>query len=124
VDGTDLAACISVFHNAVQRARAGHGPQMIVGSLLRLSGHGEHDDASYIAPATKKQGRDCMLLAEQAIRTEGWMTDSELQGLREQVRDEVEKNIAQTSREPAPDPFREAWRALSSPELAEGWEVH
>jgi TPP-dependent pyruvate/acetoin dehydrogenase alpha subunit len=124
VDGTDLAACLSVFQNAVQRARAGHGPQMIVGNLLRLSGHGEHDDASYIPDTTKKLGRDSLLLTEQKIQEMGWLSAAELRTLREQAKDEVEKAVALTSREPAPDPFRETWMALSSQGLAEGWEVH
>jgi TPP-dependent pyruvate/acetoin dehydrogenase alpha subunit len=124
VDGTDLAACISVFQYAVARARAGHGPQMVVGSLLRLSGHGEHDDASYIPDTTKKQGKDCIVLAEQVLHAQGWMSPAEVSTLRAEIQDDVEKIITQTSREPAPDPFRETWQALSTPGLAEGWEVH
>src|SRR3972149_4724757 len=44
VDGTDLAACLKVVGDAVARARAGRGPQLVVARLLRLCGHGEHDD--------------------------------------------------------------------------------
>ena len=43
VDGTDLAACLDVIGGAVERARAGGPPQLVVASLLRLAGHGEHD---------------------------------------------------------------------------------
>src|SRR5512137_1829444 len=46
VDGTDLSACLAVLGEAVAQARAGRGPQMVVASLLRLCGHGEHDDAA------------------------------------------------------------------------------
>ncbi|MEZ0276698.1 MAG: thiamine pyrophosphate-dependent dehydrogenase E1 component subunit alpha [Roseimicrobium sp.] len=124
VDGTDLAACIAIFQQAVQRARAGHGPQMVVGNLLRLAGHGEHDDASYIPDTTKKLGRDSLTISEQNILEKGWLSEAELRAVREQARDEVEKAVSLTSREPAPDPFRETWTALSSSGLAEGWEVH
>ena len=48
VDGTDMLECIKVMHHAVSRARAGEGPQLVVASMLRLTGHGEHDDASYV----------------------------------------------------------------------------
>src|SRR5437762_9356923 len=34
VDGTDLAACLKVVGTAVQRAREGQGPQMVVARLL------------------------------------------------------------------------------------------
>ena len=55
VDGTDLAACLEVIGGAVERARAGGPPQLVVASLLRLAGHGEHDDASYV-PAEDEEG--------------------------------------------------------------------
>src|SRR5437879_10911482 len=44
VDGTDLPACLDVIGSAVKRARAGRPPQLVVASVLRLSGHGEHDE--------------------------------------------------------------------------------
>src|SRR5271157_2258432 len=48
VDGTDLEKCLHTLEEAVTRARGGGGPQMVVAELLRLCGHGEHDDAHYI----------------------------------------------------------------------------
>src|SRR5881296_2816903 len=53
VDGTDVAACLDVIGGAVKRARAGRPPQLVVAKILRLAGHGEHDDASYVAPEMK-----------------------------------------------------------------------
>jgi pyruvate dehydrogenase E1 component alpha subunit/2-oxoisovalerate dehydrogenase E1 component alpha subunit len=47
IDGTDLSVPGS-YHGAAKRARAGRPPQLVVASVLRLSGHGEHDDASYV----------------------------------------------------------------------------
>ncbi|HSJ02551.1 MAG: thiamine pyrophosphate-dependent dehydrogenase E1 component subunit alpha [Verrucomicrobium sp.] len=121
VDGKDLLACLQVFQHAVARARAGHGPQMIVGALLRLGGHGEHDDASYIPDTVKhsEHGRDCLQLAEQDGLARGWITQNELDTLREQSQKEVDRALAQTSREPTPDPYKESWRALSTSALVE-----
>jgi pyruvate dehydrogenase E1 component alpha subunit/2-oxoisovalerate dehydrogenase E1 component alpha subunit len=121
VDGRDLLACLQVFEHAVKRARAGNGPQMIVGSLLRLSGHGEHDDASYIPESVKNsdEGRDCLPLAEQYALQNGWLTTTELDAMREQYQKEVDKALAQTSREPLPDPYKESWRALATSALVE-----
>src|SRR5207302_3190412 len=48
VDGTDLECCLRVLREAAETAREGGGPQLVVASLLRLSGHGEHDDSHYI----------------------------------------------------------------------------
>ena len=66
VDGTDLEKCLHTLSDAVTRAREGGGPQMVVAQLLRLCGHGEHDDAHYIAAQMKQSpfGRDCLKVAE------------------------------------------------------------
>jgi pyruvate dehydrogenase E1 component alpha subunit/2-oxoisovalerate dehydrogenase E1 component alpha subunit len=37
VDGTDLAACLKIVGDAVARARAGRGPQLVVGARRRRS---------------------------------------------------------------------------------------
>src|SRR6266699_3469595 len=69
VDGTDLTNCLDVIGGAVKRARGGRPPQLVVASVLRLSGHGEHDDASYVTDEIKREpfARDCLKLAEQTI---------------------------------------------------------
>jgi len=55
LDGTDLAACLEVISAAVKRARAGRPPQLVVATILRLAGHGEHDDASYVSADIKRE---------------------------------------------------------------------
>src|SRR6266436_2746875 len=74
VDGTELGGCLSVVNEAVEKARSGKGPQMVVARLLRLCGHGEHDDASYVDPKLKASplGRDCLKVAEARLMGEGW----------------------------------------------------
>src|SRR5882762_9344359 len=69
LDGTDLGACLEVIDGAVKRARAGRPPQLVVASVLRLSGHGEHDDATYVTEEIKREpfARDCLKVAEQTI---------------------------------------------------------
>ena len=122
VDATDLASCLKGFRTAVANARAGGGPQMIVGTLLRLAGHGEHDDASYI-PDKARQGpsaRDCLQVAEDFARDRGWMSSADLRELNEEVRRNVDQTVSKVSKEPAPDPFKENWQALSCAELVEG----
>ncbi len=126
VDGTDLAASLAVLRKAVQRAREGNGPQLIVGSVLRLTGHGEHDDASYIPESVRQShvGRDCMGVAEALVREKGWATAAELDAWRADCRSQVDTAMTQAMKEPGPDPFKESWRALSSAALTEGqWEA-
>jgi len=122
IDGTDPQACFDVVGEAVARARAGEGPQMVVADLLRLVGHGEHDDAHYVNHALKVSpiGRDCLDVARTQIGAAGWMTPSQIDALREQLQAEVESAFATALREPLPDPNLDDWRALSTTSLAEG----
>jgi pyruvate dehydrogenase E1 component alpha subunit/2-oxoisovalerate dehydrogenase E1 component alpha subunit len=122
VDGTDLGACVRVVGQAVARARQGAGPQMVVGSLLRLCGHGEHDDASYVLPELKNSpvGRDCLKVAEAWLLEKQWADADTLAEWRNQALKEVEEAVATVQREPTPDPYFEDWCALSSRWLNEG----
>lgn len=116
VDGTDLAECLRVFEQAVARARAGHGPQLVVGNLLRLTGHGAHDDATYVPEALKSSslGRDCLELARQHLLALGLATVAELDLWDLEVIDEVQLAVATAQKDPVPEATHEEWRALSS----------
>jgi pyruvate dehydrogenase E1 component alpha subunit/2-oxoisovalerate dehydrogenase E1 component alpha subunit len=124
VDGTDLNACLKVIGGAVARARTGRGPQLIVATLLRLCGHGEHDDAGYVDPKLKASpvGRDCLKVAEEFLLRQKWADAASLKTMRDEIVREVEEAVAQAQREPAPDPFAEDWRAISTEHLNEGTE--
>jgi TPP-dependent pyruvate/acetoin dehydrogenase alpha subunit len=121
VDGTDLSACLETMQTAVTRARAGHGPQMVVAQLLRLTGHGEHDDASYMDPKLRASsvGGDCLKLAREQILKLEWAEANELDSWRAQAVTQVDQAVAAAQRDPRPDPSRETWRALSSSHLVE-----
>jgi len=122
VDGTDLSACLEVTAEAIQRARGGGGPQLIVASLLRLCGHGEHDDAGYVDPDLKCSalGRDCLKVAEAYLTDQCWADASALATWREEAGQAVEEVVAKVQREPGPDPYKEDWCALASKHLSEG----
>ncbi len=116
VDGTDLLACASVIREAVRRARDGDGPQLVVARLLRLSGHGEHDDGSYVPSEIRggHYGRDCIEVAMRQLVENGVATVDEILGWQEQFAAEVQRAVAQAQQEPVPDPYRENWTALST----------
>ncbi len=122
VDGTDLESCLDVVHHAIQKARDGAGPQVVVASLLRLCGHGEHDDASYIDPKLKASplGRDCIKVAEAVLLERRWADAAQLSKWHKEASDKVETAVAKVQREPGPDPYREDWCALASKHLSEG----
>jgi pyruvate dehydrogenase E1 component alpha subunit/2-oxoisovalerate dehydrogenase E1 component alpha subunit len=122
--GNDLGACLDVIGGAAERARAGHGPQLVVASILRLGGHGEHDDGNYVPEALKrtKTGADCLKLTEQYILDEGLATVAEMERWRENAVLQVEEAVAAAQREPAPDPDTEDWCALSTRHLGDGYD--
>ena len=121
VDGTDLTACLAVFEKAVSRARAGPGPQLVVGKLLRLCGHGAHDDGAYIPDLIKQTplGQDCLKLARQKMLDKNWATVSELGIMEAAAAEIVQQAVASAQRDPVPDPSHETWQPLSSRWLME-----
>ena len=116
VDGTDMLACVRVIGEAVRRAREGGGPQMVVANLLRLTGHGEHDDASYVPEGLRRSavGRDCLDLGEQQMIDGGYATAEEIIAWRQLFAEDAQEAVAQAQREPVPDPFRESWQAVAT----------
>jgi acetoin:2,6-dichlorophenolindophenol oxidoreductase subunit alpha len=121
LDATDLTECLNVVGKAIEQARNGHGPQLVVAKLLRLCGHGEHDDSGYIIPELKNSplGRDCLKVAEENILRQNWADSAQMAVWRSNIIQEIEEAVAQVQREPLPDPFTEEWRAIASEHLSE-----
>lgn len=121
VDGTDLAACLQTMQEAVEAARTGQGPQLVVAELLRLCGHGEHDDAGYITAEMKRSpvGRDCITVAKESLCNQGILTREALKAMRAECIIAVDQAVATAQREPNPDPYAETWQALSTSHLSE-----
>ena len=121
VDGTDLAACLEVIGGAVGRARAGAPPQLVVANLLRLAGHGEHDDASYVPPEMRDEpfARDSVKRCEQFILEQELADADTLRQWREEVAAEVIEAIDIAQREAAPVASEEDWCALAQRELVD-----
>ncbi len=114
-DGTDFLATLATMQKAIAAARAGEGPQWVVATTLRLCGHGEHDDASYI-PAELKAAyadRDPLAVARRQMLEQGWLTEAEDAALQQECTDEVQRCVAQAQKEPAPDAATEDWSAVS-----------
>ena len=121
LDGTDLAACLDVIGGAVKRARAGRPPQLVVATVLRLSGHGEHDDASYVPQEMKHQAfaRDCLKVAEQTINESNLLDPETLAKWRKDVVAQVDDAIAAAQKEAVPESDKEDWCALSTRDLVD-----
>src|SRR5438876_1992063 len=120
-DGTDLSACLDVIGGAVKRARAGRPPQLVVASVLRLSGHGEHDDASYVPEEMKHQpfARDCLKVAEQTILESDLLDPDTLAEWRKDAVAQVDEAVATAQKEAVPEADKEDWCALSTRDLVD-----
>src|ERR1700730_11433170 len=101
VDGTDLAQCLEVIGAAVKRARAGRPPQLVVASTLRLAGHGEHDDASYVTDDIKRESfaQDALQRTEQFIVGQELLDRAGLQQMRTELAAGVDEAVATAQQE-------------------------
>ncbi len=124
VDGTDLTNCLDVIGSAVKRARAGRPPQLVVASILRLSGHGEHDDASYVTDEIKREpfARDCLKVAEQTIADLNLVDAETLREWRKDAAAQVDQAISAAQKEAAPEADEEEWYAISMRDLVDSLE--
>jgi TPP-dependent pyruvate/acetoin dehydrogenase alpha subunit len=121
LDGTDLNQCLSVVGGAVQRARAGRPPQLVVATILRLAGHGEHDDASYVPSEMKNKpfAQDPVPRTENFILEHGLLQREALLQMRADVARAIDEAVATAQQEDAPMASEEDWCALSTRELAD-----
>jgi acetoin:2,6-dichlorophenolindophenol oxidoreductase subunit alpha len=118
-DGTDADACLATMAEAIDAARSGAGPQMVVADLLRLAGHGEHDDAAYVPSELRSRFGDCLSLTERTLRATGILTDEDLARMREEARAAVQAACEAAQAEAAADPALDDWQALSTRDLRE-----
>src|SRR5947208_3842506 len=124
IDGTDLTNCLDVIGSAVKRARAGRPPQLVVASILRLSGHGEHDDASYVTDEIKREpfARDCLKVAEQTIADLNLIDAATLQSWHDESAAQVDEAISTAQKEAPPEGDKEDWCAISTRSLVDSLE--
>ena len=119
IDGTDLNQCLEVIEAAVKRARAGRPPQLVVAEVLRLSGHGEHDEASYVPQELKGQpfAQDPVARTEKFILENGLLDADALKQMRAEIVKQVDEAVATAQQEDPPHPHAEDWRPMSTDRL-------
>jgi pyruvate dehydrogenase E1 component alpha subunit/2-oxoisovalerate dehydrogenase E1 component alpha subunit len=125
MDGTDLAECLEVVGNAMERARSGYGPQMVVGHCLRLTGHAEHDDAFYLDKRLLESpvGRDCLKVAESYLYKQKWADEIQIESWKKVAKQQVEESVAAAQTEPQADPSEETWCPYATESIAEALPI-
>ena len=120
VDGTDFLASLQTIGQAITNARQGYGPQLVVARLLRLCGHGEHDDASYVPDTIRHShlGRDCLDVARTQLIENDYATSEEIDNWGRAIAEEVQEAVATAQKEPKPNPYQTDWNAVSTPGMS------
>jgi TPP-dependent pyruvate/acetoin dehydrogenase alpha subunit len=106
VDGNDVLAVYDAARRAVARAREGQGASFIECRTMRVRGHSEADDASYVPKSLIEEwrGRDPVDGFEQRLRDAGVLTSDQATEWRRDALAEVDAAQAWAEASPPPDP--------------------
>jgi acetoin:2,6-dichlorophenolindophenol oxidoreductase subunit alpha len=113
VDGNDVIAVENAAAEAVERARAGRGPTLIVAKTFRHRGHFEGEVVSYWTReelADWKQKDPVSLMARRLVQEAG-MTEEQVQGIGREIDARIQAAVAYARQSPHPQP-REALEDL------------
>jgi acetoin:2,6-dichlorophenolindophenol oxidoreductase subunit alpha len=105
-DGNDAVSLHLLARRLVADIRARPRSILLECDTMRMRGHGEHDDCSYVPPGLREQyaKRDPIRSAWEKLLAEKIATREELDALEHACRDEVDGAYQQALAEPAPDP--------------------
>jgi len=119
VDGTDPLASYAAFKKAVERCRKRKGPAFIHAKVIRPYSHSLSDDEKLYRPDEERESDaaiDPIKTYAEFLMTEGIASSEQLEALRKEVDDEVNKaaDIAIETPQPAPET---ALRNVFSPDV-------
>ncbi len=103
VDGTDAIAAHDVIRAAVERARAGEGPQAVEALSIRGHGHAAHDDARYVPAELRARFGDPVERLAHRLLLDG-VPGEEVEALRAAAKAEVDAAVVEAESAPDPDP--------------------
>lgn len=104
IDGNDIRAVYQATKEAAALARSGGGPTFIECKTMRMRGHAEHDDASYVPRELLEEwrGRDPIEKFERYLREQGVPAEA-LAAIETQVTREIEEALEFAEKSPTPD---------------------
>lgn len=105
-DGNDALALAALFREVADSIRAKPRPVLIEIDTMRMRGHGEHDDFSYVPRELLDtyRARDPIETCRRTMREAGWLTDDDWATVQAQARADVEEACRVAMAEPGPDP--------------------
>ncbi len=117
VDGNEILEVYEAAREAVDRARSGGGPGVIVAETYRMSGHAQHDSQKYV-PASELEewrARDPILRFEKVLLEDGWLSDASLAEIRDDVDEELARAVDTVLSEPHPPAESSRTRVYADP---------
>jgi TPP-dependent pyruvate/acetoin dehydrogenase alpha subunit len=104
VDGNDVLAVYEATRKAVADARQGRGPTLIECRTMRVRGHSEADQYSYVPKALLDEwaARDPIMLFERRLLGEGHLTPDADRAMQSRIASEVEEALAWAEASPEP----------------------
>ena len=117
IDGTDAISSYTAIRAAVERARAGEGPQAVECTSMRIDGHAAHDDGKYMDQDRRREyieRRDPIERLLARLRLDG-ADDDDLTAAQASALAEVNAGLAEAESWPAPDPATLADGVYASP---------
>ena len=106
VDGNDAVRLYRFLRDLVADLRANPRAVLVECDTLRMRGHGEHDDSSYVPKdlLAKYAARDPILVARERFVSEGLLAADEIDTLAQGCLAEVDAAYRQALKDPPPDP--------------------
>jgi pyruvate dehydrogenase E1 component alpha subunit len=104
VDGQDAEAVYACVQEAVNRARAGHGPTLIEAKTYRYKGHSRTDPAAYRPPGELDRwlARDPINILAERMKIDGQLSDGQFQEMSEKAREAVQDATTWALEQPYP----------------------
>jgi len=104
VDGNDVLAVYAATRAAADRARQGGGPALIECKTMRMKGHAEHDDASYVPKEEieKWRKKDPIARFEKFLLRGRLMTGEEKAAIDARIEKEIREEVAFAEASPLP----------------------
>jgi TPP-dependent pyruvate/acetoin dehydrogenase alpha subunit len=105
VDGNDVLAVYEATRRAVERARSGDGPTLIEADTMRMRGHAEHDDMSYVPRGLLEAWarRDPIALYEKRLLEGGHAVQSDLDAIVAMIDRQLDADVAFAEASPFPE---------------------
>jgi TPP-dependent pyruvate/acetoin dehydrogenase alpha subunit len=111
VDGNDALAVYETVRAAVERARSGEGPTLIVADTYRIEGHTIGDPLT-LRPKDEMEmwrKRDPILCLKQALKTQGALDDDAAEKIAAEAEQEIDAAVEFASNSSDPD-IAELWK--------------